>query len=130
MDSAAPSDSVEPMSRQAGAVVAAASGGGGGSGVCRVAVAQMTSVGSTQANFETCSRLAKVNPSRVVGGLVQGTAWRQTSPCPSSVRECCERPLLPLLQEAAAGGAAMLFLPENFNFLGRSPAEVGMFSPQ
>lgn len=28
-----------------------------------------------------------------------------------------------LAQEAAAAGACMLFLPENFNFLGRSPAE-------
>ncbi|GAB4821765.1 hypothetical protein N2152v2_008811 [Parachlorella kessleri] len=50
----------------------------------RVAVAQMTAVGSPESNFQTCSTLA---------------------------------------EEAAAQGCKMLFLPENFNFLGRMPAE-------
>ncbi len=31
-----------------------------GSGVCRIAVAQMTAVGDQQANYDTCARLAKV----------------------------------------------------------------------
>ncbi|KAL6774295.1 hypothetical protein ACKKBG_A24455 [Auxenochlorella protothecoides x Auxenochlorella symbiontica] len=53
-------------------------------GSCKIAVAQMTSVGDPDANFKTCQRLA---------------------------------------QEAKDSGAAMLFLPENFGFLGRSPAE-------
>ena len=50
----------------------------------KIAVAQMTSVGNIEANFQTCKTLA---------------------------------------EEAVSQGAKILFLPENFNFLGMSPAE-------
>lgn len=50
----------------------------------KIAVAQMTSVGNIETNFQTCKTLA---------------------------------------EQAVSQGAKILFLPENFNFLGMSPAE-------
>ncbi|KAJ9519854.1 hypothetical protein QJQ45_014577, partial [Haematococcus lacustris] len=67
----------------------------------RIAVAQMTAVGDQQANLATCTRLAQV---------VMFPATRS-------------RVVAVVVQEAVAAGAAILFLPECFSFIGSSQAE-------
>lgn len=110
--------------RFASGAQASPSGGGGGAaagGVTRVAVAQMTSGSSPDQNFETVSRLAKVC-SRAA--YMCGGCTRCIAACALPAAAQPTLPPAPMLQEAAARGCKMLFLPENVSFLGSSFTEV------
>lgn len=99
---------------------------------CRVAVAQMTSVGSTESNFAVVAKLAKVWSVPGCGRQYCRKTEPATHQChPSrvgflhlSATSHSARPLAPM-QAAAEQGCRMLFLPENVSFLGTSSAEVG-----
>lgn len=125
---------------------AQASSSGGGSGAvaagARVAVAQMTSGSSTDANFQTVGRLAQVRSCRGQQGPVEMQAA-----VPAMCRTIIASPPLLLqsfhslldsrmrslskpaftdclLQDAVSRGCKMLFLPENVSFLGTSFTEA------
>lgn len=90
--------------------------------IIRVAVAQMTSIGSIDANFETVSRLAKVGCSSSVPMCqkrASAAAHRSVIGAVSRFPPCHT-------QEAVEQGCKMLFLPENVSFLGTSFTEARM----
>lgn len=144
-----PLDRQQTADRLASGAQASASGGSGAVAAgARVAVAQMTSGSSTDANFQTVSRLAQVR-----SWVGPARAWRTaccrfTAVCcttivkPALVSSTLPSPFLDpslhhaapaspapflftnLLQDAVAHGCKMLFLPENVSFLGTSFTEA------
>lgn len=83
-------------------------------GTTKVAVGQMTCTSNRHDNFSICERLAKVHClyiTRDYSVLVQLTS-------------VCVLDSTATVQDAVAQGCKMLFLPECFSFIGRSPAEV------